>query len=168
MAKLSQLKQNKIRCLFVCNEYGEVTKVSDQSKLDNALPVYENNVVVKVFNPSQQQKMDILSLLEKHTGEDSISLSGELLLEVIKELTDIEIDLDDKEEIASILDEPNDLLVSVNAEINSILLGLITMQYRNINDMAKLPPELLKAAVEGVAIEKESKAPSKKKPTSKK
>lgn len=163
MAKLSQLKQNKIRCLLICDKHGDITKVSDQNKFDDTLSTYEADEVVKVFNPTEAQKTSILKLLENNTKDEEVSLEGNIVLEIINTLTDIEIDLEG-EEVEAILNEPNDLLIAVNSEINSILFNLVSLQFKNIKDMSKLPPELLQATVEGLSKTQEEveKKPVKK------
>lgn len=164
MAKLSQLKQNKVRCLFVCNEHGEITKISDQNAFDNALSAYENNTIVKMFNPTEEQRLTILEMLENNTQEDKVSLNGNIVLDIMNILTDIELDLDG-EEAEAVLNEPNDLLLAVNSEINAILFNLVSLQFKNIKDMAKLPPELLEAAMGEVAQQKETKKTAQRKST---
>lgn len=155
MAKLSQLKQTPIRCLFVCNEDGEFTKISNQAEIEVALLEYEEDMIVKVFNPTDSQKASILEMMDENTKKDKIDLNENVVLEIIKMLTNIEVDLEG-EEADKILEEPNDLLIAVNTEINTILFNIISLQFKNIKNMTKLPPELLKATIEKAGNNKDN------------
>ena len=141
MAKLSQLKQNKVRCLFVCKDNGEIEKITNQAEFENVLSMYENDSIVKMFNPTDHQKPCV-------TGS----------------LTDVEIDVEG-EEAEKILNEPNDLLSTISLEVNSILFNLVSLHFENIKNMAKLPPELLKSIVENSGQVEQVKKTTKKKST---
>lgn len=150
MAKLSQLKQNKVRCIFVTKENGEIEKITNQEEINTALSTYEEEMIVQMFNPTEKQKEKILEILESNTTDEKVETDSAIILELIKMLTDVEIDLEDEEEIKEVLNEPNDMLVMLNMEINTILLNMVSLQFANISNMAKLQPELLKTVVESM------------------
>lgn len=163
MAKLSQLKQNKVRCVFVTKENGEVQKITNQEEIDIALSSYEEDMIVQMFNPTEKQKENILNILEANSNEDKIETDGAIILEIIKMLTDIEIDIEDVKELEEVLNEPSDLLVLINMEINAILLNMVSLQFANINNMAKLQPELLKVVVDSIESKPKKATPKKRK-----
>lgn len=164
MAKLSQLKQNKVRCLFVCKDNGEIEKITNQAEFENVLSMYENDSIVKMFNPTEHQKAEILNFLEANIHEEDVSVDGKTILEIIGILTDVEIDVEG-EEAEKILNEPNDLLSTISLEVNSILFNLVSLHFENIKNMAKLPPELLKSIVENSGQVEQVKKTTKKKST---
>lgn len=146
MVKLSTLKQTKIRCLVVEDSKGKIKKITDRDKIKKTLDLGNKNIV-EVYNPTQEQKLNIIKMLEEQQVEDKIVVEGELIVGLIKELTNIEIDLDDMDLVQEIVNNPNNMLEEVSSEINQILYHLISMQFKNISAIAELPTELLAATL---------------------
>ncbi len=146
MVKLSTLKQTKIRCLVVEDSKGKIKKITDRDKIKKTLDLGNKNVI-EVYNPTQEQKLNIIKMLEEQQVEDKIVVEGELIVGLIKELTNIEIDLDDMDLVQEIVNNPNNMLEEVSSEINQILYHLISMQFKNISAIAELPTELLAATL---------------------
>lgn len=146
MVKLSTLKQTKIRCLVVEDSKGKIKKITDRDKIKKTLDLGNKNVI-EVYNPTQEQKLNIIKMLEEQQVEDKIVVEGELIVGLIKELTNIEIDLDDMDLVQEIINNPNNMLEEVSSEINQILYHLISMQFKNISAIAELPTELLAATL---------------------
>lgn len=146
MVKLSTLKQTKIRCLVVEDSKGKIKKITDRDKIKKTLDLGNKNVI-EVYNPTQEQKLNIIKMLEEQQVEDKIVVEGELIAGLIKELTNIEIDLDDMDLVQEIVNNPNNMLEEVSSEINQILYHLISMQFKNISAIAELPTELLAATL---------------------
>lgn len=146
MVKLSTLKQTKIRCLVVEDSKGKIKKITDRDKIKKTLDLGNKNII-EVYNPTQEQKLNIIKMLEEQQVEDKIVVEGELIVGLIKELTNIEIDLDDMDLVQEIVNNPNNMLEEVSSEINQILYHLISMQFKNISAIAELPTELLAATL---------------------
>lgn len=146
MVKLSTLKQTKIRCLVVEDSKGKIKKITDRDKIKKTLDLGNKNII-EVYNPTQEQKLNIIKMLEEQQAEDKIVVEGELIVGLIKELTNIEIDLDDMDLVQEIVNNPNNMLEEVSSEINQILYHLISMQFKNISAIAELPTELLAATL---------------------
>lgn len=114
MKKLSELKRSRIR---------KVIEVNDEK--------------VTIYNPTLKQRNEIFKRLnksakiEKQNGEYKaiVGLTDEdILYLMLKELTDLDIDLDiinNRKEVFEILNDPDELLLQVRFELEILLKDIV-------------------------------------------
>lgn len=158
--KLSNLRRNvddlktgkEIRCLIVENfNTGLLSIVRDRKMFSNILEKVDSDYVTKVYNPTQEEKVELLTLIEKNSvvidGHRHVKIPEEEVFIEMLRFTDIEKSDNHEENIESIKN-PGDLLIMVRGELNKILYQIYTDYQeiqRTIND---LPEDVLKGLLE--------------------
>lgn len=149
--KISELKRKEIRCLVVENfEDNIVYKIHDKDKMKEILETHLDIEITKVYNPNNDIKAKIYDLMDrKLEGDKAKSKINEIdmLIKVIPLLTDIEIDLDEKDDIEAIreiISDPNDVFSSILEEINKIILKMNLDWIENLKVIGQLPDDVLK------------------------
>ena len=131
--KLSKMSYKPIRCVFYYID-GKVKMVHDQDKIDK---VYEKGIeYVTMYNPTPEQMATIMSKVNEKAG--NVTMAGADILECIKLLTDIELDLTD-EEALEVINNPDELLEAIGLECNVMILNQIKNQLKETDAIASLP-----------------------------
>lgn len=145
-------KEKEIRCI-VTQKFNKKVKVY----YDNFDEVKEKFglKIVTIYEPSTEQKEKIMNLINESIKENidktEISINGDkFLLELLEELTDIELNLDydnekDRKQIEKILKQPSRLLLAVHSEITEICNEIFDMMYNNLVSFAERPEGIRQA-----------------------
>lgn len=150
--KLNQLKRNEVRSI-VFEEAGMIIKRHDSATIQELLKSYDESKMVKIYNPTEEQKQAMRELLS--VEDDQLKASGQTMLLMVAMLTDIEgIDDLSEEESVAILSDPSPLLETVCQEINAILTSVIKEFYEKLAILNTLPEPVLKKAIEESAKQK--------------
>ena len=131
-AKLSDLKLPKVRKVIQC-------EVNNEPK------------IITVFNPvgkKRLQLIEMLSSVDKINEENIESVAGTLYKTLIKELVDINVDMDN----VTTLDEyPSLALMEINKEIEEIIFEL---QYEYVSSQIRRVNHTIIAAMSGTLMAK--------------
>lgn len=131
--KLSSMKFKDIRCVFYYAD-GKVKVSHDTNKV--AQLEKEGRDFVVLNNPNVEQKKVILSKIYEQNGK--LEMQGLDVLECIKLLTNIELDITE-EEALELIKNPDEMLEAIALECNIITLNLIKNQMKEVDAIASLP-----------------------------
>lgn len=158
--KLNNLKRNiddvktgkEIRCLVLENfQTGLLSIVRDRSVFEKILRETDEMFVTKVYNPTPEEKVELLTLIEKNStvinGERHVTISDEEVFMELLKFTDIEVS-DNHEENMEAIKNPSDLLIMIRGELKKILYQIFT-DYQEIQRTIKdLPDEVIESLLE--------------------
>lgn len=114
---------------------------------------YENGV--EVYNPTPKQQLEIIKIFENVNKKEDFKISGrDLLLKFFPMLTNIELDLEDKQLIDEILSDPSDTLKEVAEAITDIVSKIVNRTIRAADHLAKLPKKTQKEILQQEKDEK--------------
>lgn len=147
MAKLNKLRQRDLRCV-ISEESGTIVKHYNQKAIENVLQNYDEEKMVKVFNPTDEQKQIVIDILDANNNGEEIEVSGLAMLRLMEVVTDIEFGDLSNEEALDIVDNPNAILEAVNLELNRIFIEIVKQRYETIATLNSLPEPLLKDILE--------------------
>ena len=134
--KLSSMKFKDIRCAYYYLD-GKVKVTYNRDKI--AEMVEKDLDFVLMYNPTTKQREAILSKLDEQSG--NLSMDGLSVLECIKLLTNIELDVTD-EEALELINNPDEMLEAIGLECNIIILDLIKKQIKESDAIASLPDSI--------------------------
>nr|DAJ60293.1 MAG TPA: hypothetical protein [Caudoviricetes sp.] len=134
--KLSSMKFKGIRCAFYCLD-SKAKVTYKQDKIDKMVKDGEDCVLM--YNPTSEQRQTILSKLEEQSG--NLTMNGLSVLECIKLLTNIELDVTD-EEALELINNPDEMLELIALECNVITLDLVKKQIKELDAIASLPDSI--------------------------
>ena len=134
--KLSSMKFKDIRCTFYYLD-GKVKTTYDRDEIGEM--VEKGTDFVLMYNPTGKQRQSILSKLNEQSSE--LSMDGLSVLECIKLLTNIELDVTD-EEALELINNPDEMLETIALECNIITLDLIKKQLKESDAIASLPDSI--------------------------
>lgn len=146
-------EEREIRCLVVQNLNKRIDVIYDN--VENFKKQFGQKVVT-VYEPTSEQHDMILDLINKGLDEDEnlkeLKIKGtDFILVLLKELTDIELNLNaekDSAKIEKILKNPKDILLAVHSEINKICNTLMDRIYENMVDFSHRPEGLQKVIIQ--------------------
>ena len=130
------MKFKDVRCAFYYLD-GKVKTTFNRDKIGEM--VEEGLDFVLMYNPTNKQRQAILSKLSEQSGE--LSMDGLSVLECIKLLTNIELDVTDKEAL-ELINNPDEMLETIALECNIITLDLIKKQLKESDAIASLPDSI--------------------------
>ena len=100
---------------------------------------------VVVYNPTTEQRKQILEIIVKNTKEGELNIEPiDIFLDLIPMLTNVKMDLDkerDKNIINEILNDPDELLDDIVIEIKDILKKEVKRAIDIMDDLKELPKE---------------------------
>ena len=111
MAKLNNLRQRSLRCV-ISEESGTVAKYYKQDSINDILKRYDEEKMVKVFNPTTEQKQAVIDILDANNNGEEIEVGGVAILKLMEIVTDIEFGDLTEEEALEIVNNPNAVLVA--------------------------------------------------------
>lgn len=134
--KLSSMKFKDVRCAFYYLD-GKVKTTYNRDEIGEM--VEKGSDFVLMYNPTNKQRQAILSKLSEQSGE--LSMDGLSVLECIRLLTNIELDVTDKEAL-ELINNPDEMLETIALECNIITLDLIKKQLKESDAIASLPDSI--------------------------
>ena len=134
--KLSSMKFKDVRCAYYYLD-GKVKVTYNRDKIGEM--VEKELDFVLMYNPTNKQREAILSKLDEQSG--NLSMDGLSVLECIKLLTNIELDVTD-EEALELINNPDEMLEAIALECNIIILDLIKKQIKESDAIASLPDSI--------------------------
>jgi len=151
MAKsLKNYKRKSIACVIVEDfESGNVYKVVDEENIKNGIEKYTENEITYIYNPTQEQRSEILGIFEKKEDDGKIKSTMkeiDMLTKVIPMLTDIEVNLDNEEDLEIVRDniqDPDKVFSKVVMELNSILMDINLEWVESLKMLHKVPSEIM-------------------------
>jgi len=145
--KFSERKRKEVK--------GIIVKVAGDYKtyynnIDELLQIYSEDEVVKIFNPTEEQKEKIITLALQDSNFDDkteIKISDRNFLLELLELSSLECDLDvniekDAKQIDKILSDPDALLIKVQSEITKIVMEVLYQFIENVNTVNETPSSI--------------------------
>lgn len=133
MASLKSLKlrndenNRQIKCLLV-EDYttGDLIKYYDPRDFSKIIESTDKMFLTKVYTP--QDKDGVLDLIDKgvRDSENGVQLEvteEDMLINMMLKFTDLEIDINDKETIKEVLENPNELFFAIKIEMEKILMS---------------------------------------------
>ena len=145
--KFSERKRKEVK--------GIIVKVAGDYKtyynnIDELLQIYSEDEVVKIFNPTEEQKEKIITLALQDSNFDDktdIKISDRNFLLELLELSSLECDLDvniekDAKQIDEILSDPDPLLIKVQSEITKIVMEVLYQFIENVNTVNETPSSI--------------------------
>lgn len=135
MAKLESLKMRKddgerqIKCLVVESESGDVVKYYNPSEFQTIINTIDKDHLTKVYSPTVEEKETMLEKIKDsiivEDGAVNVNITeADLIMQLFTMFTDLEIDLEDKELINSVVANPNELFVAIKIEVDKILMSV--------------------------------------------
>lgn len=97
---------------------------------------------IEIKNPTSEQKEEILEMLTRNYDmeEKSLNLTDrEVLTQLIPMLTNIHLDVEDKELMDEILDDPSDVLLDVQEVLADIVRGVTKRFLKVLEQLERLP-----------------------------
>lgn len=131
--KLSSMRFKDVRCAFYYLD-GKVKTTYNHDKINEMLDKKLDFVLM--YNPTTKQRETILGKLNEK--DNDLSMSGLDVLECIKLLTNIELDVTDTEAL-ELIANPDEMLEMISLECNIIILNLIKTQIKESDAIASLP-----------------------------
>lgn len=147
MAKLNNLRQRSLRCV-ISEESGTVVKYYKQDSINDVLRRYDEEKMVKVFNPTTEQKQAVIDILDANNNGEEIEVGGVAILKLMEIVTDIEFGDLTEEEALEIVNNPNAILEAVNLELNRMFIDIVKQRYEAMTTLNSLPEPLLKDILE--------------------
>lgn len=143
---IKRLKRKEVRCIVETVGDGTVLKHHEQSSIDLAMNRYNKERMVRVFEPSEEQRAKLQELLFQSEDGDKIVANAMSIIQAMRMITDIE-GLDDitEEELIETIQTPDRVLEEVNFEINKVFTEIITNHFEKLSVMNALPKPLLEA-----------------------
>ena len=137
MAKLSTMQMRKddgekqIRCLIV-EDYksGSLLKHYNPQEFKSIIKNTNLDFLTKIYSPTQKDKENIYQLIDKNlsasNGQLHTKISDEdVVVTLIKNFTDVEIDVEDVEVVKEIIANPNELFLAIKMELDKILMSML-------------------------------------------
>ncbi len=137
MAKLSTMQMRKddgekqIRCLIV-EDYksGSLLKHYNPQEFKSIIKNTNPDFLTKIYSPTQKDKENIYQLIDKNlsasNGQLHTKISDEdVVVTLIKNFTDVEIDVEDVEVVKEIIANPNELFLAIKMELDKILMSML-------------------------------------------
>jgi hypothetical protein len=143
---IKRLKRKEVRCVVETVGDGTVLKHHEQSSIELALKRHNKERMIRIFEPSEEQRAKLQELLFQSEDGDKITANAMSIIEAMKMITDIE-GLDDisNEELIDTIQTPDRVLEEVNFEINKVFTEIITNHFEKLSVMNALPKPLLEA-----------------------
>jgi uncharacterized UPF0160 family protein len=85
MAKLNNLRQRSLRCV-ISEESGTVAKYYKQDSINDILKRYDEEKMVKVFNPTTEQKQAVIDILDANNNGEEIEVGGVAILKLMENM----------------------------------------------------------------------------------
>lgn len=140
--KISEINQN-IKAMVMLDKDGVVkTYYKDFNNIESQ---NQGQPIIKIFNPDSNNLEKMFSLIGLNINEDSdeeLELSGKVLIELVKLLTDLE--LDENDDIIEAKFNSVELLRTVAREVSRIPISYFIETFNNIKDYGIIPEELRK------------------------
>lgn len=140
--KISEINQN-IKAMVMLDKDGVVkTYYKDFNNIESQ---NQGQPIIKIFNPDSNNLEKMFSLIGLNVNEDSdeeLELSGKVLIELVKLLTDLE--LDENDDIIEAKFNSVELLRTVAREVSRIPISYFIETFNNIKDYGIIPEELRK------------------------
>jgi len=151
MAKqLKKYKRKEVACIIVEDfETGNVFKIVGEENIKKAENKYTENEITYIYNPTQEQRKEILGLFEtKQEDNKIISAMGDydMLTKMFPLLTDIQVDIESNEDIEIIkenIKDPDKVFSKVLIELNNILLDINLEWIESLKIVGKVPQEIV-------------------------
>lgn len=137
MAKLSTMQMRKddgekqIRCLIV-EDYksGSLLKHYNPQEFKSIIKNTNPDFLTKIYSPTQKDKENIYQLIDKNlsasNGQLHTKISDEdVVVTLIKNFTNVEIDVEDVEVVKEIIANPNELFLAIKMELDKILMSML-------------------------------------------
>lgn len=154
---IKNLKRKEVRCIIEDVKDGSVVKHYGATDIKTALERYNKDRMVKIFEPTEDQKAELQQLLFQDE-DDKIKATAMNIIEAMRMITDLE-GLEDvtDEELIDTIQAPDRVLEEINFEINRVFTEIIKNYYEKLSVMNSLPKPLLEAHLKD-EIEKAEKA----------
>ena len=122
---IKRLKRKEVRCVVETVGDGTVLKHHEQSSIELALKRHNKERMIRIFEPSEEQRAKLQELLFQSEDGDKITANAMSIIEAMKMITDIE-GLDDisNEELIDTIQTPDRVLEEVNFEKLSVMNAL--------------------------------------------
>lgn len=118
-------------------------------KLRKTIDTGDKDFPIEIYNPTKEQRLKLLDIIKGSiemnkdgSGMRAVVTDNDIIYKVLGELTNIYLDLEDKETINNILENPSDLLIKVKRELVSILDDVFLAYYEELKSIGKLPDEI--------------------------
>lgn len=166
----------QIRCVVVEDEVtGITTRVRGKENIELALETTKEEFVTKVYEPTFNERMDLLELIKNsivldEAGEPSIEIPEEKVYLTMLDHTDIKVDKRknkaNEKVMKQLLANPSSVFISIKQELESILLEIVSLYYTMVmtqnniaSDMNRLQQDIisLQHLIEKQELEKQEK-----------
>lgn len=116
-------------------------------KLRKTIPTGDKDFPIEIYNPDKAQTIMLKDLINSsmEVSEKGIKAKvtdNDIIVKVLGELTNIHLDVKNKDLVNNILDNPSGILVKVKREINHILDEIFIDYYEDLKSIGKLPEEI--------------------------
>ena len=143
---IKRLKRKEIRCIVEMVGDGTVLKHHEQSSIDLAMKRHNKERMIRIFEPSEEQRAKLQELLFQSEEGDKIVANAMSIIEAMRMITDIEgLEEITEEELIETIQTPDRVLEEVNFEINKVFTEIITNHFEKLSVMNALPKPLLEA-----------------------
>ena len=123
--------EKQIRCLIV-EDYksGSLLKHYNPQEFKSIIKNTNPDFLTKIYSPTQKDKENIYQLIDKNlsasNGQLHTKISDEdVVVTLIKNFTDVEIDVEDVEVVKEIIANPNELFLAIKMELDKILMSML-------------------------------------------
>ena len=166
----------QIRCVVVEDEVtGITTRIRGKENIELALETTKEEFVTKVYEPTFNERMDLLELIKNsivldEAGEPSIEIPEEKVYLTMLDHTDIKVDKRknkaNEKVMKQLLANPSSVFISIKQELESILLEIVSLYYTMVmtqnniaSDMNRLQQDIisLQHMIEKQEVEKQEK-----------
>lgn len=166
----------QIRCVVVEDEVtGITTRIRGKENIELALETTKEEFVTKVYEPTFNERMDLLELIKNsivldEAGEPSIEIPEEKVYLTMLDHTDIKVDKRknkaNEKVMKQLLANPSSVFISIKQELESILLEIVSLYYTMVmtqnniaSDMNRLQSDIisLQHLIEKQELEKQEK-----------
>lgn len=143
---IKNLKRKEVRCIVELVGDGTIVKHHDATAIQMALRNYNKERMIRVFEPSEEQRAELQAMLFQSVEGDTITTTALNIVKAIRLITDLE-GLDDitEEELIETINTPDRVLEELNFEINRVFTEIITNYYEKISVLNAMPKNLLEA-----------------------
>ena len=151
--KLSQLEFNPIHCVVYLRD-GRPVKTYEQERFDEVIEKVGADKCVIVFNPNEELKKEILTVLDLDVEGNKVTMDGIKTLSLIERLTNLELGIQTGEltldEALDIVNNPSPMLEMIGQVVNSIFMSILRNQIEVMNEISQIPESVRKPLLEEI------------------
>lgn len=131
--KLNQFRRKEVRCIIYTDKNGSVNKVTDEKSIQDIIKNENKENYTIIYNPTDKQRDEIIRLSKNKKNEASkeevLMITGDdFISKMLIGLTDIEVDLNNKEELKAL----ESFMNGEGGEEFALIFGELNMIYANM------------------------------------